>query len=75
VVIGCTQQSAPSKLKVLPPLCSALMPVCSHPYKRDPCILEGDQQRSTKMMKGLEHLFCETKLRELGLYSLEKRRL
>lgn len=39
---------------------------------RDPDILERFQQRGTKVIKGLENLSYEERLRELGLLSLEK---
>ena len=44
-------------------------------YRRDTDLLGCVQRRATKMIQGMGYLPCKYRLRELGLFNLEKRRL
>ncbi|PKU49249.1 hypothetical protein llap_434 [Limosa lapponica baueri] len=83
-VLGCIKRSVAirSRELILPLYCALVRPHLEHcihlwnpQYRKGMDLLEQIQKRATKMIRGMEHLSYEDKLREVGLFSLERRRL
>ncbi|KAK4815692.1 hypothetical protein QYF61_005505 [Mycteria americana] len=79
-ILGCIQSSRASRSR------EGILPLCSALLRPPPAVLcpdlgssaqegHGPVRRAMRIIRGMEHLCYEDRLRELGLFNLENRRL
>ena len=83
-ILGCIKRGVASREReVIASLYSALLrphlvycvQTWGTQYRRDTDLLKHVQRKATKMIQGMEYFSYKDRLREMGLFSLEKRRL
>ena len=83
-ILGCIKRSVARRSRegILPPYCALVklqlescIQLWSPQHRKDMELLEWVQRSATQMVRRMEHLSYEDRLRDLGLFDLEKRRL
>ena len=81
-ILGCIKRGVASRARegIIPLLCPSrtYLEYCVQAwcprYGKEVELLQRVQRSAMKFIKGLKYLSCEKRLRELGFFSLEKRR-
>jgi len=83
-ILGCIKSSMASRSREgILPICSTLVrphlqsctQLWSRQHRKDMDLLEWVWRRATEMIRGMERLSYKDRMKELGLFSLEKQRL